>query len=260
MSIRTAELKVAVEELTKINARNKKDLLVAKKLQDKLIPIEFSGKNFSDIASAYLPMDELGGDLFDVYEIDENRTAFMILDVCGHGVPASLVTAMAKIFFVNAAKELVEPVSVMFKVNNELFETVGAEKYLTAFYGVLDTGKGVFYYVNAGHPDVLVVSQKHNLQRLGVTGSVMGVLENLVFAMKSVPITKGDRIVLYTDGIIETMNKEKSLFGADVLEKLILKYRAKRGNELINIVFKEIASFRGKSSTTDDCAMLVVDV
>ncbi len=258
---RTAQLSETMSELQIVNNKNKKDLIVAQNIQIKLIPETFPEVGFLKMYASYIPMEELEGDLYDVYYINEYTIGSIILDVCGHGVPAALITTMAKILFTNSVRLFSTTDKVLEYVNKELAETIqGSGDYLTAFFSIIDIRTKKMYYTNAGHTDVYVLRTDGSLHHLPVNSPVVGVIKDLEFKQETFDIHEKDRIIYYTDGIIEVRNIKNELYGTDRLEKKIIDYMHDNGDVFIDKLFHDIISFRDSSPVTDDCAVLFCDI
>ena len=164
---RTEELNKNVEQLTEANEQNRRELAMAQRIQSSLVPKVFPETRLLQFSSKYMPMEALGGDLYDVYQISDKVFSVMILDVCGHGVPAALITTMAKISFNTNTKKSKDPSEVVFNVNNELYDSInGNGDYFTAFYGVIDMEKGMLYYSNAGHNTIFLAHADGTMDQL----------------------------------------------------------------------------------------------
>lgn len=262
---RTKELQEKTNELKNINDKNREDLMVAQKIQKRLIPVNFDNTNLK-ISSLYKPMENLGGDLFDLYEINKNKTAGVILDVCGHGIPAALITIMAKVLFSYAVKVYDSPSDIIGYINNELIETTGnSGDYLTSFFFIIEfpsnkNDKILMKYCNAGHNDIYVQNENNQLNSLSINNPIVGAVKDISFETKEVFITNNDRIFLYTDGLIEAMNNKNETFGSESLKELIISNRSISSEKLINIIDNSIISFTESEVNTDDIAIMIIDI
>lgn len=177
---RTNELQTILNDMQEIDKVNKNDLMVAQSIQCKLIPTNFPDLKNIKFYSSYLPMEALGGDLFDIYVIDKNKTACMILDVCGHGIPAALITTMAKILFSNAVKMFDNVSDIIRFVNSELYEiTQNTGDYLTAFFCIIDTDLMNIKYINAGHSEIILIKDDGKITLLKNNTIFIGVMKAL---------------------------------------------------------------------------------
>ncbi|MBR2317081.1 MAG: SpoIIE family protein phosphatase [Spirochaetales bacterium] len=258
---RTEELNKNVEQLTEANEQNRRELAMAQRIQSSLVPKVFPETRLLQFSSKYMPMEALGGDLYDVYQISDKVFSVMILDVCGHGVPAALITTMAKISFNTNTKKSKDPSEVVFNVNNELYDSInGNGDYFTAFYGVIDMEKGMLYYSNAGHNTIFLAHADGTMDQLENNGPVVGVVKDLEFPSVGHLLKNGDRLVLYTDGVIEARDEQAALYGEERLMDIISKNMNSEVKDFTEHVFTDLQAFCGNSPRCDDIALFAVDI
>ena len=258
---RTEELNKNVEQLTEANEQNRRELAMAQRIQSSLVPKVFPETRLLQFSSKYMPMEALGGDLYDVYQISDKVFSVMILDVCGHGVPAALITTMAKISFNTNTKKSKDPSEVVFNVNNELYDSInGNGDYFTAFYGVIDMEKGMLYYSNAGHNTIFLAHADGTMDQLENNGPVVGVVKDLEFPSVGHQLKNGDRLVLYTDGVIEARDEQAALYGEERLMDIISKNMNSEVKDFTEHVFTDLQAFCGNSPRCDDIALFAVDI
>lgn len=250
---RTADLQAA-------NLVMKEDLAMAQKVQFAMLPTDFSKIDGCDLTGYYLPMQKLGGDFYDVIKISEDKIAFVIADVCGHGVPAALVSALAKMAFINNSKSGEKITEIIKKVNNELYNIIGTTSSLTAFYCIIDMKNNIIEYINASHPDIYIMRNKKELLRLPGTAPMIGLKKDLEFKSQKRDIKENDRLILYTDGIIEARNDQRVIFGELRFESLICDNVLLEAKEMVDVVIQKLNSFCNSNTFNDDVTILVVDV
>jgi len=257
---RTHELEKSNNELLKINERIKAELQIAQKIQLAIIPKVLPVSDFINLSGKYMPMTDLGGDYYDVFNIDENKIVVLIADVCGHGVPAALITSMAKFSFRNHSYSGRSTSEVLKRVNEELYSIIGKEEYLTVFYGIIDIEKGILEYTNAGHNDVYILKENGNIEVLPANSYLVGFMNNIDFVSNSISLEKGDRIVLYTDGIPEAKNSNKDLFGYERLKDILLRSKNLIAEKAVNFLMNEVNNYIGDYPQNDDMTLLFVDI
>ena len=258
---RTEELNKNVEQLTEANEQNRRELAMAQRIQSSLVPKVFPETRLLQFSSKYMPMEALGGDLYDVYQISDKVFSVMILDVCGHGVPAALITTMAKISFNTNTKKSKDPSEVVFNVNNELYDSInGNGDYFTAFYGVIDMEKGMLDFSNAGHNTIFLAHANGSIDCLENNGPVVGVVKDLPFQVTSHSLRNGDRLVLYTDGVIEARDEQAALYGEERLMDIIAKNMSLNVKDFTEHVFTDLQAFCGNSPRCDDIALFAIDI
>ncbi|HNZ25667.1 MAG TPA: SpoIIE family protein phosphatase [Spirochaetota bacterium] len=259
VAVRTEELRVANDDLLKANDQMKKELQMAQKIQKAIIPKTFPLVNEFEFSGMYIPMDSLGGDYYDVIKISNTKIGMLIADVCGHGVPAALITTMAKVSFASAARENKSAGEIVDQVNGELYKIIGNMEYLTAFFCIVDIEEETIEYTNAGHPSVFIVKKEGNIIELGQNAPIIGFLNDIKFTSDREKLEDGDRIVLYTDGVTEAMNKDGILFDVGRLKKILTSGKDIKISELLEHITKEINHFTEDSEINDDVTMLVGD-
>jgi serine phosphatase RsbU (regulator of sigma subunit) len=258
---RTEELNKKNIELERAYEENKKELAMAQKIQTSLIPNVFPETKKLSFHGLYLPMETIGGDLYDVHQITESKWGIVILDVCGHGVPAALITTMAKISFNANSKKFFKASEVIAAVNNELCEAIqDTGDYFTAFYCIIDTDTHTIDYVNAAHNDLYILRSDSTLDTMAQTGPVVGVMKNLEYASETIGFSNGDRLIMYTDGVIEARNEHRELYDSHRLKEMIIANKNQNLRDFVSIIYNDIIKFKNNTPNDDDIAMLTIDM
>ena len=262
VSKRTIELNRANKSLKHTNMMMKKDLKMAQKIQEAIIPKVFPKDKLLNLCGLYVPMDELGGDFYDVFKISDNKIVILIVDVCGHGVPAALITTMAKVSFVNFSKDNRTPAEITSLVNDELCRVIGEkDTYLTAFYCILDTEEKSITYTNAGHPEMYILKHDNEIIKLKLNSPIVGMMGNLKFSNDTYKLLEtGDKIVFYTDGVIETRNKKMELYGEKRFKKLLLSIKNESPKKIIDTIKNELDNYKKDHITEDDITILICEI
>ncbi len=264
---RTVELKEANEETKKtlselhlIHREIKEQLEMAKIVQDSIIPKVFPETGLLDIYGRYYPMDDLGGDYYDVIKLSEDKIIFVIADVSGHGAGAALVTTMMKVSFRNNSVPNKTTGEIIESVNKELLQIIsGTGHYLTAFVCSIDLITGKMEYTNAGHNEIYFLNGHSEIVELKTNSFYIG-FRDVKFKSERVKLKKGDRVILYTDGIPELQNAEKNLYGHKRFQSIITKYRSKKHYELIDKLQEDLEFFSNGQKATDDKTILIIDI
>lgn len=257
---RTDELNIANTDLLCAYDKMKKEFIMARKIQKAIMPKEFPISEKINIGGIYIPMDELGGDYYDAFYVSPGKLAIVVADVCGHGVPAALITTMAKVSFKSNAKIGKKCGDVVRSVNDELYPIIGKQEYLTAFFCIIDLENLSMEYTSAGHNDVYIFKSNGEIIELKTNSFIIGFSEIDSFTTSEVKIENGDRIVFYTDGIPETKNVEEELYGPDRFKTALIKNSMLSPKILADKIVEEAANFRGKISPDDDMTILIVDI
>jgi sigma-B regulation protein RsbU (phosphoserine phosphatase) len=236
--------------------RMEQELDIARQIQQALLPrdlahiahLEVTGMNRSCLA--------VGGDYFDVMEVDAKRTGFLIADVCGKGLGAALLTAMLQGSF-SAMALGQEPGRVCEHINRFICTHSEMERYATLFCALVDD-QGQLEFVNAGHPSPLLV-RGGKVEMPFKAGSVpVGLVPNLVAKTTSAPLEPGDTLVLFTDGISEAENLAGEMFGLDRLRDVVAKHASLPVRELQGFILKAVDDFSRGAYQSDDITLLIV--
>ena len=220
--------------MQKANERMKSDLEAAAKIQRSLLPKTPPDVPAVRFAWAFKPCDELAGDIFNVFLLDERQIGLYVLDVSGHGVQAALLSvtlnrllaqmAQGSLQFEEAGgsqreRLLLSPAKVAARLNTEfqMDASPGAVQYFTFLYGILNTQSGYFRYVSAGHPGPLQVRPNGESILHPQGGFAIGWFPDSTYQESVIELKPGDRLYLYSDGILEAMNSEDELFGPERL-------------------------------------------
>lgn len=261
---RTEELKKANIELNHKNNQIMQELEMAERVQQNIIPTDNDFPKVNQLAFGcnYSSMSSIGGDLYDVFRLSDNVYGFLMADVSGHGVPAALITSMAKVSFTSNSKNGEKPNIVCNEVNKEMFKLIGdLEYYLTAYYCVLNLETGLFEFCNAGHhPAILIHSDNGKIQKLENKKSfLIGSIEDYNYSLGSVNLNKGDKILLFTDGVIDARNSDGEFYDYKNLLNYISYNYHKHPKAFVDDLVKDINNFCRSRPQDDDRAILLVE-
>lgn len=259
------ELKRLEKKLRQVNNQLSRNLKMARRVQETIIPDEevFSKIKGLTFGYRYSSMEIMGGDLYDVIQINKNKYAFLIADVSGHGAAAAMITAMLKVSVLMHTKKQIEPNEVLSLVNADLHELIGDTGYfVSAYYGIMDLETGNFKYANGGHiPAILYHIENESIEELKTVGTLLGVFDSNISEYKtgSTQLKQGDRIILFTDGIIEARNKSNELYNLSRLKDYILKHGNMPPKEFINALIENLENFCEGREQTDDRAIFCIE-
>jgi sigma-B regulation protein RsbU (phosphoserine phosphatase) len=179
------------------------ELAIARKVQRKLLPQpEFRAFGL-ECECASLPMSEIGGDLYDFFEVDSSQAGFVLADVSGKGIGAALLVANLQATIRSHTELGKSPSKLMQRVNQLFFESTRPEFFATVFYGLYDCGTQTIRYVNCGHPAPVVLRANGGTELLEPTATVLGAFQGSVFHEEAIGFSSGDRLILFSDGFSE---------------------------------------------------------
>ena len=249
-------------KIQKENAREEQkrisELEIAKKIQASVLPVNFPETIHFDIFASMEPAKEVGGDFYDFFFIDEDRFVFLIADVSGKGIPASL--------FMMNAKSLLKsnllsgyPLDIAINnTNNDLCTTNKAGMFLTAFIAILNTKSGELEYVNAGHnPPAIKLNDKFEYLNTD-TNLVLSAMGNYKYKSSKIFLKPGNNILIYTDGVTEAQNIKEEFYGEEQLFKILNDNtkESKESKEIIEDIKADIKEFSNGAPQFDDITIL----
>jgi serine phosphatase RsbU (regulator of sigma subunit) len=218
------EAAAAYVQLKEAYAMMEQDLAHASFVQQSILPTKFPQSKSISFAAKFEPMTHIGGDFYDVFEIETGIYGVMIADVTGHGASAALLTLMAYDVFKGVANASLSPKEVLHQTNKKLYKRIPTGKFITMFYGVINEGAQTFTYCQAGHPCSYVIKgEDQSVHELSTNSSLLGVFDASMstFDEKVMQLNPGDKIVMYTDALIEIKNTMGRYFGSDSLHTFL---------------------------------------
>jgi sigma-B regulation protein RsbU (phosphoserine phosphatase) len=235
------------------------ELAIAREIQNAILPTASPEMQNLRITTAYHPMTAVAGDFYDFIPVDQHCIGVLVADVSGHGVPAALVAAMMKIAVQSIVLCAHSPADVLQGLNRMLFGQA-PDQFVTAAYLFIDTQNYKARYSAAGHPPLLL-SRAGTLHRIESNGLVFGVTPQPEYPVRNIPICPGDRLLLYTDGVIEPENSKGQPFGGFKLERVVLGTQMCSASELTDRLLTEIRAWQPASmAQQDDITLVVIDV
>jgi two-component system, sensor histidine kinase ChiS len=256
------QLKKSVKDRAKLNIINR-EISIAQNIQKSLLENKMPDIENVSLALRYFPMYEIGGDFYEISPIDENRIGILIADVSGHGIPAAFISGMLKVICNFHIKSAQNPAEFMDKINEAIYNIVEGQ-FITACYAIIDIKKRKIIQSNAGHwptliyrqsMDDLIINNFENKMPLGC--ALEEKYENIEFDLEI-----NDRLIFYTDGIIELRNTEGKMFGDQNFHRLI---KAIGNYELEDFADKIIETIKKWYNTSeeafaDDVTLLALDI
>ena len=235
------------------------ELDVASRMQQSILPTVFPKTPGYQVFGNMEPAREVGGDFFDVINLEGGRIGLTIADVSGKGVPAALFMMSSRTLMKGSTIGVPEPGNVLEEVNNLLEADNEAAMFVTLFYAVLDPETGTLLYANGGHNPPLVVHAGGASAVLPMTGGVaLGVMSGLSYRQDVATLQPGDIAILYTDGVTEAMNSRDEEFGLDRLQAVFAERQPDNAQEVSLAVFEAVHAFAGTTPQSDDITCLIV--
>lgn len=258
---RTDDLERAMTSLRIRDDQIQKQLDMASVIQRSMLPDRLDDWNEIKFSVRYNAMEKIGGDFYDIFQLKDNKIGVIIADVSGHGIPAALVTAMAKISFGNAGILFDSPRRIFQEVNKNIIEHMKTQDYLTCFMVAIDDDYNVIYS-NASHQKAVLLRENGEIEYLDTGGLFIGALEEArdTYEEKQTKLAYGDRIILYTDGIPEAQNSEKKEYSNEGFEKSILNHKDKDLEDFTEALLDDVRIHMGDVGSIDDITLLIIEL
>lgn len=251
-----------IEELKSTTAKKERiesELRIAHTIQMGMIPKifpPFPERNDLNLYAKLVPAKEVGGDLYDFF-IENEKLFFIIGDVSGKGVPASLVMAVTCRLFRSVASHFTKPAEIMTALNDSLSDGNESNMFCTAFLGVLDLQTGILEYCNAGHNAPLIICSDGTVSELQVVPNLpLGLFEGFRFEGQNITLSKGNMIYMYTDGVNEADDKDKNEYGDEKLTSLLKKLWSHSPIEIVNQTFDDVKAHADGAEQSDDITIM----
>jgi sigma-B regulation protein RsbU (phosphoserine phosphatase) len=218
------------------------ELATARRIQFSILPERVPKVEGLRLASRYVPMTSVAGDFYDFLTPSEDLLTILVADVSGHGVPAALVSSMLKVCFAAQENKALSPAAILSGLATMLRGNLGGQ-YVTAACATINRKARTITYAGAGHPpSVLVRSEQRDSLLLDQNGLFLGPFPHATYDDMSVPFRKGDRLLLYTDGITEARDFSGEEFGRERLQKFLIDSNGTEPNSALEQLFTQIAT------------------
>jgi phosphoserine phosphatase RsbU/P len=259
------DLERANDELRRKEAALTADLRAAAEIQASLLPAAVPAVAGIAIAWRFLPSDHVGGDLFHVGAVDGRNVTAWLLDVSGHGVPAAMVAAAAaqalapgELAALAAAGGAAAPADVL-RLLDARFPLERFERPFTIAYLTIDAATGRVRFSRAGHPPPLVLRRDGRIEELAAGGSLIGLGSGVPFAEDATTLAPGERIVLYSDGLVEAADTSGEVFGVARLRAVLRDTADRQLDEVCGEIVARAAAFIHTARFADDCTILALE-
>ena len=253
-----------IDELKKTTAskeRIESELRIARSIQMSMVPKifpPFPEREDVDLYAKLIPAKEVGGDLYDFF-IEDNKLYFIVGDVSGKGVPASLVMAVTCRLFRTIAEHLHTPAEIVKALNDTLAENNDSNMFCTAFLGVLDLKTGNMQYCNAGHNAPVMLASSGEVKFMEVKPNLpLGLFGDFPYEGQECDITKETSLFLYTDGVTEAENTTKVLYSDERLLDLLDKQRKNMPQMVVDMVLDDVNKHVNGAEQSDDITIMCV--
>jgi len=231
-------------------------IAIARDIQQALLPKNFREYPFLSCSGVNFPCLSVGGDYFDVFPLDDKRTAFLLADVSGKGLGAALLTTMLQ-GALSGMTLGTDPARVFNHVNRFLCDHAEVGRYATMFFGILDDA-GKLEFINAGHPSPILI-RKDTVEEAFTEGSFpVGLVPEAEFTTSTLQLQPNDTMVLFSDGVTEAMDPEEELYGVPRLRGVLQGKPDMQLDEIQKAVLESVENFARGARQADDLTLLLV--
>jgi serine phosphatase RsbU (regulator of sigma subunit) len=238
------------------------ELEMAREIQLSILPHEIPKIRGLEIAARYIPMSSVAGDFYDFIVVDEKHIGIFIADVSGHGLPAAIIASMLKVALTAQSPHAFDPARVLAGLNQSLCGKF-KQHFVTAAYVFVDMEKNSIGYAGAGHPPLLLWrTSRGNSSEVLQNGLILGLFPEATYSVVEVLVEPGDKIVLYTDGILETRSPSEQEFGVDLFKAFLESNHSLGADTFADSLLDELSNWsehpRGNGQE-DDITLLAID-
>lgn len=266
LTAKNDQLAQAYSELRRTQAqlvekqRLERELELASDIQRRLLPTALPAFSNYQLAAHLRPARQVGGDFYNVFEIDADHVGLVLGDVADKGAHAALFMAITQTLFLRESRGSLSPAHVAMEVHRGLMEVAPTtELFVTAFYGVLHRPSGVLRYACAGHDPPLLYRPSQAVRQLPGKGRFLGLLDGLTLEDSEFQLQPGDRLVIFSDGATEAFSVDDEIFGLERLRQLITAHGTSDARALMSQIVTTVESWcRGNTAAVDDLTLLVV--
>jgi serine phosphatase RsbU (regulator of sigma subunit)/ketosteroid isomerase-like protein len=239
--------------------RVEQELRVAQRIQQASLPEEVPELEGWQISPYYKPAREVGGDFYDLFELEEGRVGVVVGDATGKGVPAALVVSATCSMLRAVAQALgsSSPGKVLARVNETLLARIPPNMFVTCFYAILDPENGRLVYANAGHDLPYLRRRSGEAEELRARGMPLGLMTGMSYEQKEIELDAGEAALFYSDGVAEAHDPKGAMFGFTRLRELVAEHGAEVSLE--EALLEELHSFVGEGwEQEDDITLLTL--
>jgi len=269
------QLAIAASELALKNSQMQADLELAREIQEAFLPANYPTfpagtqpeQSALQFCHHYRPTTAIGGDFFDIFAISDTTAGVILCDVMGHGVRAALVTAILRTLIEQFKPLTATPGQFLTAINSSIVAILKQTKmpmFASAFYLVADTARGELRCASAGHhAPWRIPRDDKRATPLAIAkeqlGPALGIFDNARYTATTHPIARGDRILLFTDGLYEVEDNNAEHFGEDRLLTAVNKYASAPPNQMLDKILADIEAFAGRTEFSDDLCVVTVE-
>ncbi|MBF0289016.1 MAG: SpoIIE family protein phosphatase [SAR324 cluster bacterium] len=253
-------------KLEQVNQQMIQELQQARRTQLSILPQRMPDNPYMKVHAMYKSVESVGGDFYNFIEFSDQRLGVVVADVTGHGVSAALISTMASGLVDSMAKESSSPAQLLLLLNELIYQRTSEESFITLVYAIIDPIDQSLIYASAGHRPIYIIRHAtKTIDVLSKTDVILGVFsddsdDHVQYTDTKVSFAVGDRIFLYTDGIVEANNSKGGWYGTERLKQRCSEWFEKPLDLFLDNIFSEVLSFSSNSRLDDDVTLLGIDI
>ena len=251
--------KLEMEEERIINEKTEKELEIARSIQQSFLITEAPQIRNLDSCFINIPSSKVGGDYYDLIKLPSEDLLFIIADIAGHGIPASLLMSIFRANFCYHAPRDSHMSETVAKTNDLIARTTAANHYLSAFCGHIDQTSQRLSYINAGHPAPLIIRGSEQI-KLDSNNMTIGMFPDLSFCCDHIDLKPGDLLLFYTDGVVETENRHGQQFGLERCASILQSHASAPLTHIMNRIVRSLKAFLPRNHFEDDITLLLLRI
>jgi len=252
------ELKAAQAQIIE-KERLERELQVAAEIQISILPQELPQVPGYDFGASMVPARMVGGDLYDVFPMDNEKMGVLIGDVADKGIPAAIFMARTHALIMAEATHGGKPGEILLRANRHLIQLQQADQFVTVLFGILDYRNGELDLARAGHELPLLVSADGRVDSFPPSlGQPIGILEVPQMDEQKITVPAGATILFFTDGVTDSANPQGEQFGHDRLNKTLAALAGRSGQETCNLLLETLERYQADASQSDDITLVAI--
>jgi len=241
--------------------RMEEELSIARDLQVSMLPAKTPQVAGFEIAAFSVSAREVGGDFYDFINMGEDKAGMVVGDVTGKSVSGALVMSASRTLFRTLSEDELSVKDSMMRANQRLKKDVKSGMFVALLYAVIDSQNKILTLCSAGQTQPVHVTAGTGAATLVETRGdtfPLGILEDAAYEETQLKLEAGEKVIFYTDGIVEAMNEEEEMFGFDRLLEVVRKSQTKTAEALLEEIKSSVKKFVGSASQHDDITVIVI--
>jgi len=252
------ELKAAQEQIIE-KERLEKELEISGQIQQSILPESLPLVLNFEFGALMIPARAVGGDFYTFFKLGRDKMGLVVGDVSDKGVPAALFMALSYSLIRAEAVRTKSPVQALRKVNHHLLQMNSSSMFVTLVYGILDFNSGDFHFARAGHPSPFLLDGGGQLVDVPVSsGQALGIFGDLPLDEQTIHLAPGGTLLLYSDGISETMDNQGTDFGLDSIYETMSANRLQPAQKICEQLWQDVKAFGGDAPQQDDFTTFII--